>query len=95
MARKARNHRRRSSDRREIFEQYKLTAVGTEDFDKYGAEYYEYFTSEIPMIGTIGFTPRPVIISNRLHNVPIEGAAWISDNNFYAPFVPSQWYIEE
>ncbi len=80
---------------REIFEQYKLTAVGTEDFDRLGAEYYEYFTSEIPMIGTIGFTPRPVIISNRLHNVPLEGAAWISDNNFYAPFMPSQWFIEE
>ena len=80
---------------KELWDKYIVTQAGTPEFDRAGAAYYEYFARELPMIGTVGLTPRPLIVSNRLHNVQEKGTSWISDNNFYAPFWTAQFYIEE
>lgn len=80
---------------RDVFEQYRQALPGTPEFDEYGAQYYEYFATQIPMIGTVGFAPVPIIVSNRLHNVPTEEIYWGADTNFYDPYLPTQWYLTE
>jgi peptide/nickel transport system substrate-binding protein len=80
---------------RDVFEQYRQALPGTPEFDEYGAQYYEYFSTQLPMIGTVGFAPVPIIVSNRLHNVPTENIYWGADTNFYDPYLPSQWYVTE
>ncbi len=80
---------------RDIFDQYRQALPGTPEFDQYGAQYYEYFATQLPMIGTVGFAPVPMIVSNRLHNVPDQDIYWGADTNFYDPYLPTQWYIEE
>ena len=45
-------------------------------------------------IGTIGLAPQPVVISNRLKNVPAQGY-WGWDNRWTMPYHPATWYLEE
>jgi len=78
-----------------LFLEWQRTAIGTPEYDELGEEYFGWFAAEIPMIGTVGMAPRPIVVSNRLHNVPQEDIYWGSCTNFYAPYVPSQWYIKE
>lgn len=80
---------------KEIFDRYLQTVPGTPEFDEFGAQYYRFFAEELPMIGTVGLEPWPMIVSNRLHNVPTENIWWGADNNFYTPYQPPQWYIAE
>jgi len=78
-----------------IFNEWQTTIPGSEEFIQLGQQYFEYFATEIPMIGTVGMWPQPVIVSNRLHNVQTEDIYWGADTNFYAPYQPEQWYISE
>lgn len=78
-----------------LFEEFQRTLPGTPEFNELGAQYYAYFANELPMIGTVGLGPVPMLVSNRLHNVPAENIWWGSDTNFYAPYLPAQWYIQE
>lgn len=80
---------------RALFAEWQQTEIGSEDFVAKGTEYYRYFAEELPMIGTVGLGPVPQVVSNRLHNVPSENIWWGSDTNFYAPYKPGTWYIEE
>ena len=45
-------------------------------------------------IGTIGLSPKPLIISNRLRNVAKRGY-WGWDNLWLQAYHPSTWYLEE
>lgn len=44
-------------------------------------------------IGTIGLAPQPIIVSDRLHNVPDRGY-WGWDNLWVLPYYPATWYLE-
>lgn len=44
-------------------------------------------------IGTIGLAPQPVVVSNRLHNVPDRGY-WGWDNLWVLPYQPATWYLD-
>jgi hypothetical protein len=47
------------------------------------------------IVGTIGELPKPIIVSNRLHNVPTQlGTAHFNFGYSYA-FRGDQWYIKE
>lgn len=74
---------------------FKQAPTGTAEAIELGRAYFAYFADELPMIPTIGLAPHPVIIHNRLKNVPSENIFWGSDTNFYAPYKPEQWYIDE
>lgn len=45
-------------------------------------------------IGTVGFTPRPVLVANRIKNVP-ERVLWDNTIGAELQMRPHQWYIEE
>jgi peptide/nickel transport system substrate-binding protein len=78
-----------------LFREWQTTEFGSDQYNELGRQYFEYFANEVPMIGTVGFWPQPLVVHNRLHNVPTEGLLWGSDNNFYPPYYPEQWFIRE
>jgi peptide/nickel transport system substrate-binding protein len=75
-------------------DEWRKTVPGTPEFNKTGGEYWKYFPEEIPMIGTVGFAPQPMLVNNKLRNVPEKDIWWTSDVNFYQPYWPTQWYFE-
>ncbi len=79
----------------ERWQSFKQAATGTPEAAERGKAYFAFFADELPMIPTIGLAPHPVVIHNRLKNVPKESIFWGSDTNFYAPYKPEQWYISE
>ena len=44
-------------------------------------------------IGTVGLAPQPVVVSNKLRNVPTKGY-WGWDNRFTLPYHPATWYLD-
>ena len=79
----------------DVFDRWQQTIVDSPEYIELGAEYYGWMVEEVNMIGTVGLGPIPILVSNRLKNVPSEDVWWGSDTNFYAPFLPAQWYIAE
>ncbi len=45
-------------------------------------------------IGTVGIAPHPLIVSNKLHNVPKSGY-WGWDCRWSLPYYPETWYLEK
>jgi peptide/nickel transport system substrate-binding protein len=45
-------------------------------------------------LGTIGLGPHPVVVSDRLHNVPRHGY-WGWDSRWTWPYYPETWYLAE
>lgn len=82
-------------DKQDLFYRWQQTLPGTPEFDELGREYYQWMAESAHMIGTVGLGPVPLLISNRLQNVPREDVWWGSDHNFYSPFLPAQWYLAE
>jgi len=82
-------------DLNDLFIRWQATEFGSDEFNELGQQYFEYFANEVVMIGTVGFWPQPIVVHNRLRNVPEEGLLWGSDTNFYPPFFPEQWFIRE
>lgn len=80
---------------KEDLDKWRGTMLGTPEFSNAGAEFHKYFFEEIPMIGTVGLAPIPLVVSNRLQNVN-DGPdiSWTSDTNFYAPYHPEQWWVK-
>ena len=79
----------------ERWQAFKQAATGTPEAAALGKAYFAFFADELPMIPTIGLAPHPVIINDRLKNVPADNIFWGSDTNFYAPYKPEQWYLAE
>ena len=44
-------------------------------------------------IGTLGLAPQPVVVSNKLHNVPPFGY-WGWDNRWTIPYHPETWFLD-
>jgi peptide/nickel transport system substrate-binding protein len=76
-------------------ERWRATAYGSKDYVELGRAYFGYFAEELPMIGTVGLEVQPILVANRLRNVPQVNLRWGSDNNFYAPYLPAQWWVDD
>jgi peptide/nickel transport system substrate-binding protein len=77
-----------------IHDKWRQTVVGSPEFNDLGMQYFTYFAEEIPIIGTVGFEAQPMIVSNKLRNVPEKDIFWGADTNFYAPYLPAQWFFK-
>ena len=44
-------------------------------------------------LGVIGLGPHPVVVSDKLHNVPLQGY-WGWDSRWTWPYYPETWYLE-
>ncbi len=69
-------------------------ATSEADLNRTGSEVWAIVAELLPSIGTVGAAVRPVLISNRVHNVPetlpfaFEGLLWMQAT-------PVQWFIRE
>ena len=45
-------------------------------------------------IGTVGLAPQPVVVSERMRNVPAHGY-WGWDNRWTPPYQPATWYLAD
>jgi len=69
----------------------------TEDVKKrvdYGKRILQSQSENLWAIGIIGLGPHPVIVSNRLKNVPRNGY-WGWDSRWSWPYYPETWYLKE
>jgi len=83
-------------DQMALWDQFKKVPSDSPEAKQLGAKYYGWMVDNVlPFIPTIGYGPQPVIVHNRLKNVPTKGLTWSSDHNFYAPFHAEQFYIEQ
>lgn len=79
---------------REMAIEFGNLEAGTEEWMELGAEIVEIHLENMFAIGTVGNVPTPLIVSNRLGNVPEWGFAH-SDYYFMYPFRVDQFYITE
>ena len=68
------------------------SATNETDRIKYGKEAWKIFVEQTYEIGTVGLSPKPVIVSKRLHNVARSGV-W--GNTWLHPFQPEQFFISK
>ena len=69
----------------------------TEDVNKrvdYGKRILQSQSQNLWAIGIIGLGPHPVIVSNRLKNVPRNGY-WGWDSRWSWPYYPETWYLKD
>ena len=81
-------------DHKALFDEFLKTQTGTPENIKLGREYYQFFTDQLPVIGTIGWAPRPMLVHNQLINVPKTNIWWSSDTSFYPPYRAGQWSLD-
>ena len=79
----------------EIAKEWKTVVPGSDRYMELGKELVKLNLENMTIIGTIGELPKPIIVSNRLHNVKDElGTAHFNFGYSYA-FRADQWYIKE
>ena len=69
-----------------------LEAVSDEDYRRYRAEVWQFFSDTLPVIGTVAWPVAPVIVSNRLENV-LETAIFSDDLSWFKVSQPAQWFL--
>ena len=79
----------------EIAKEWKSVVPGSDRYMELGRELVKLNLENMTIVGTIGELPKPIIVSNRLHNVPAQlGTAHFNFGYSYA-FRGDQWYIQE
>jgi peptide/nickel transport system substrate-binding protein len=79
----------------EIAKEWKTVVPGSERYTELGKELVKLNLENMTIVGTIGELPKPVIVSNRLHNVKADlGTVHYNFGYSYA-FRADQWYIKE
>ncbi len=78
-----------------IMDLYKVIQTSTDEVEKIQAarEIWRSNAENLWAIGTIGLAPQPIVINNRLKNVPEEGL-WTHDYFFGALYSPEQYFFE-
>ena len=71
-----------------------VDAPNTEEFNRIGYELWDLQAELLGTIGTVAKTVRPMIINNRIRNVP-EVLPFSFASFLWVQAVPAQWYIEE
>lgn len=77
-----------------LFQDYKMAEFGSGEYRELGKKIAEIHNKKLFRIGTVGNVPRPVIVSNRLMNVP-EISYSASDYYYNYPFRPYQWFFTD
>jgi peptide/nickel transport system substrate-binding protein len=77
----------------ELYSAY-INAVNPAEYAKLAKEFWAMATKRLELIGTVGKVPRPIIISNRIQNVP-EKLPFAFETMLWVPPTPWQWYVNE
>jgi peptide/nickel transport system substrate-binding protein len=79
----------------DIAREWKTVAPGSERYTELGKELVRLNLENMTVIGTIGALPKPVIVSNRLHNVKADMPTVHFNFGYNYPFRPDQWYLSK
>ena len=56
-----------------------LASTNEDNYNRYAEELFELASEQLPIIGTVGFAPLPVIVSNQVGDFPRD-VRWIGDD---------------
>ena len=76
----------------ELCNQYASALPGSDEYMAIGLEMATLYTEQLYSLG-VSVSPRVIIISNRLGNVPTEGM-FSGDYSFWVPYRGAQWYLK-
>ena len=71
-----------------------VVAPDQAEFDRLGKAVWSFQAEQLPVIGTVANAVRPIIINNRIQNVP-EKLPFSFESFLWVQTLPSQWYIKE
>lgn len=76
----------------ELCDQFAVATPGSDEYMEIGREMITLYTQELYTLG-VSVSPRVIILSNRLGNVPTEGM-FSNDFGFWVPYRGAQWYLK-
>ena len=71
-----------------------VSAQSDDEFKRLGREYWSMQAELIPVIGTVGYALRPILINNRIRNVP-ETLPFAWETVLWVNATPAQWFIRD
>ena len=72
-----------------------LASTNEGDYNRYVQELFDLASEEVLIIGTVGFVPLPVIVSNKVGNFPRD-VRWIGDDTqFLRDVKPDTWFLRQ
>ena len=70
-----------------------MTEAGTPEFKEIGQKVYDFVSTELFAIGTVGMSPWVIVYNEDLRNTPPD-PKWSSDIDFWGAYMPCQWYFD-
>ena len=71
-----------------------IAAPNADEFNRVGAELWDFQAEMLGNLGTVAKTVRPIIVNNRIRNVP-EKLPFSFASFLWVQAAPAQWYIKE
>jgi peptide/nickel transport system substrate-binding protein len=78
----------------DLAKEWRTVLPGSERYIEIGKELIRLNLQNMTVIGTIGVIPKPVIVSDRLHNVKTDMGTVHFNFGYIYPFRGDQWYLD-
>jgi peptide/nickel transport system substrate-binding protein len=79
---------------KDLASQWSSMQPGTKEWTDLGTKMTQIYIENMPDIGTVGYVPAPVIVNNRLGNVP-QWKIQVYDYYFHYPYRVDQFFIKQ
>src|SRR5262249_35921198 len=76
----------------DVAKEWKTVLPGSQRYVELGKELIKLNQENMTIVGTIGELPKPVVVSNRLHNVPSEMKTVHYNFGYIYPFRADMWF---
>ena len=63
--------------------------------DRIAQQIFDFASQNVLIIGTVGYAPVPVIVQNRVGNLPRDARWFGDDTQFLRDLKPDQWFIRK
>ena len=63
--------------------------------DRIAQQIFDFASENVLIIGTVGYAPVPVIVHNRVGNIPRDARWFGDDTQFLRDVKPDQWFIRQ
>ena len=70
-----------------------VNAMDKTEYERLGKQVWSHLAENVYMIGTVGKVVRPILINNRIHNVPTK-LQFSFETYLWVPTTPSQWWVD-
>ena len=70
-----------------------VNALDPNEYARFGNQVWSHIAENVYMIGSVGKVVRPILINNRLHNVPTN-MQFSFESYLWVPTTPAQWWVD-